>query len=386
LGVIATVAIPVLNASSASAAKKKALPVINIGVVGTFSGTNTSASLPSIPTAKAWAAWVNAHGGIRGHKVKLFFGDDKGSPSTGLTVVQQLVQQDHVAVIAGGEVETTGTAWQSYVDGVKLPVIGGSGAASFWLSDPNFFSVGTTIVGQLQGIAKAAKAIGTTNMSAGYCAEVAECSGVIPLLQSAATAAGVTFTNNAQAVSASAPNYTAQCLNWQSAGDTYIFLGLAAATVVSVVNSCATQGYNPTYGIVGGGVDATLLALKSSTFDIVAPTFPWLVKNAVTATYRAALAKYAKGNKTVNSLTSTGSWASLAALQSALVTQRIGPGKVTAKVVTSAMDNFKGNLGGLLANPGNFTANTPHPGQPCFFTLTIKSGAFHAPNGLSPIC
>jgi branched-chain amino acid transport system substrate-binding protein len=309
--------------------------------------------------------------------------DDQGSPAVGLTAVKTLIGQDHVVALAGGLTDATQDAWATYVQSQHVPVIGGTGSSAIWSTNPVFISVGTTILGQLEGVVTAAKSDGATKVGAAYCAEAAECSAVIPLLQASATKAGLSFSGGLK-VSASAPDYTAQCLAWKQAGDNYVFLGLASATILHVVQDCLAQGYKPTYGLIGSAIDTSLLTLKGATFLGVAPTFPWFVTTSATKDYQTAMARYAKGQDT-SSLSSTQSWASLAALEAAI--EKAHPaGDVTSEDVFSGLDSGIGTLNGLLVQAPPVSAGKPEGPVSCFFTIQVKNGAFEAPTGMTPTC
>jgi branched-chain amino acid transport system substrate-binding protein len=374
------------SSSSTSTATTVAAPkgsTIVIGSVATLSGPVSSANQPTADTAKAWQDWVNASGGINDHPVKVVMDDDTGDPATALTVVKKLVESDHAIVIAGGNFEATMTAWADYVTGAGVPVVGGTGSGSLWTKNPDFYNVGTTILGQLSGVVTAGKDGGATKMSAGYCAEVAVCSQVIPLLKSTAEKAGLGF-DDGLAVSGSAADYISQCLAWKGNGDDFVFLGLASATIQHVVQSCTSQGYSPTWGIVGSAVDTALLQ-TGGKFLGVAPTFPWFVDDAAVKNYKDAMAKYAKGKNT-DSLASTQSWAALEVVRAALeATVKPGADATSADVVTG-LTGFKGTLDGLLPQELPITAGQPEGQVLCFFTVAIGDNKVTAPNGLKPTC
>lgn len=51
--------------------------------------------------ARTYIKYVNAHGGVNGHQIKLVVTDDKSDATTGLANVKQLVQRNHAIGILG---------------------------------------------------------------------------------------------------------------------------------------------------------------------------------------------------------------------------------------------------------------------------------------------
>src|SRR5882757_11559349 len=85
--------------SSASGGNSSASSVIPIGTIGTFTGPLASGTLNMPEVMKAWVSWTNAHGGLKGHQVKLYLDDDAGNATTAITDVKTLIQRDKVVAI-----------------------------------------------------------------------------------------------------------------------------------------------------------------------------------------------------------------------------------------------------------------------------------------------
>lgn len=77
-------------------------PIV-LGSVGTYSATTGNFTNAGKPAIEAWADWVNAHGGINGHPVKLIVKDNMNDEAQAVSEVQQLVQQDHVVVFVSNQ-------------------------------------------------------------------------------------------------------------------------------------------------------------------------------------------------------------------------------------------------------------------------------------------
>jgi ABC-type branched-subunit amino acid transport system substrate-binding protein len=81
--------------------------------------------------AAAYFAYVNAHGGVNGRKIKYVYLDDAYDPSKTVQLTRQLVEQDHVFAIF----DTVGTdntiATEDYLNAAGVPqLFAGTGAAS----------------------------------------------------------------------------------------------------------------------------------------------------------------------------------------------------------------------------------------------------------------
>src|SRR5207253_2469834 len=105
--------------------------------------TGQSNDVPT--TASRWAAYVNAHGGISGHPVKVYVEDDKSNPALTVSDYQDLVSNKHAVAI--GDATFNDKAFEQQADAAKIPVISiDQGGATFtYASDANFFSNSTTV-------------------------------------------------------------------------------------------------------------------------------------------------------------------------------------------------------------------------------------------------
>src|SRR5207248_18502 len=100
------------------------------------------------------------------------------------------------------------------------------------------------------------------------------------------------------AVSASAPNYTAQCLAAQQAGADTLFIADAVSVVEHVAKDCNTQGYKPWVIASDGAVASAFNKLPglSNKFLSMQPQIPFFVNNTpATQTMIAAFKQYEPG-------------------------------------------------------------------------------------------
>jgi branched-chain amino acid transport system substrate-binding protein len=94
-GVITTAAVAGVGSAGAAAAKAP----IKIGLICSCTGPLSGSVVDVPPAYKAWAASVNASGGINGHKIDLITKDDASNPTTSVADVQSFVTGDHVVAI-----------------------------------------------------------------------------------------------------------------------------------------------------------------------------------------------------------------------------------------------------------------------------------------------
>src|SRR5258708_30790171 len=87
---LAVVANTLTGAGSGATASEAAHAPIVIGNVGSYSGVEASSEAAAPIVLKAWSSWVNAHGGLNGHPVKLIVKDIGANPTGGLAAVKQM--------------------------------------------------------------------------------------------------------------------------------------------------------------------------------------------------------------------------------------------------------------------------------------------------------
>ncbi len=85
-----------------------------------------------------------------------------------------------------------------------------------------------------------------------YCAEAPVCAQSVPTFVSAGKQTGLPV-NYTTAISATAPNYTAQCLAAKQKGVTALAIGEAAPILIRVSGDCNQQGDGPVYVSEGAG-------------------------------------------------------------------------------------------------------------------------------------
>jgi branched-chain amino acid transport system substrate-binding protein len=366
-------------AAAAAASGTAGAPLV-FGVIASDSGpTGTTSDVPT--TASDWASYVNAHGGIAGHPVQVVVENDGDSAATALQDAQDLIQNKHA--IAIGDASFTDTAFEKYVDSAKVPVISlTQGDATFtYVTDPNFFSNEATVPVGIWAQSKVAQLSGATKYGFMYCSEVAACAQSIPLEKADAASVGISLAYTGS-FSASAPNYTAQCLTAKQDGVQALFVaGANTASNQRVLDDCASQSYKPT-AVAAVGTLGTATA-KDPQIPVqwgYTGTLPWFVKNSATTTFDQVMGGYLPSATTP--ATVMGTWTGLQLFAAAAAHVGATP---TAQDIYTGLYALDGNNLGGLTSPLTFKSGQPHPVN-CVFVYEIKNGSYSTPEGTAPVC
>jgi branched-chain amino acid transport system substrate-binding protein len=357
---------------------------IPIGVVGSYSGSASSAIAGARDSIQAWAESVNAAGGINGKKIKLYVEDDGGGTSTSLTKVKSLVEKDEVVAIVG-QASTVSVTWQSYIEGKGIPVVGGNNVQPTYLSSPDFFNVGGNLVANYYGISELAKGNGPTIGNV-YCAELPDCENTVVMLKSAGTSTGVDVSFTAK-ITSSSPDYTAVCQGLKGADVHSYALGIPPTTQAKLLTQCRQQGVDAKV-VLGSTADSTYPGNPAYegalAVDAIFPFFDESIP--ATQEFHAAISKYSPQLGTpalpLNPEVSQ-AWASGKLFEAAV--QASGKTEITPDSVKAGLYALKGETLDGLTMPLTFT-----PGKAtlhnCFFTYAIQGGKYVTPNGLKVTC
>jgi branched-chain amino acid transport system substrate-binding protein len=372
------------SGTSAAAAPKGAL--IKIGVIGSLSGPQASSSDQGATVAPAWADWINANGGLDGHPVQVIVMDDKGDPATAQSAEQQLASDGVAAIIVSSD--NVVSAYDAAAIAKGIPLIGGPSDEDDWYTKPGMFPTMTGIVNGLAAQVAVAVQYGHAKKFANlYCAEVAACGQANPILQGAAKAAGIGYTQ--LAVSSTAPSYTAQCLQLKQEGVDYAQLNFTTAAAVRFVQNCQAQGYNPTWGSSEQSIGAAYASLSNFTAFGPAYSFPSVAGAPPVDQFRSVMEKYASNSNWREGVASF-TWDGLQVFAQAVKNENIPAATaVTTADVLNGLYSFKNeNLGGELANGLTYTKGKAFgfTANACYFVVGMKGGQTTAPAALTPQC
>jgi branched-chain amino acid transport system substrate-binding protein len=375
------------SASSSGGGASSASGSIPVGVIGSYSGPEASALVGTDKAVEAWADAVNAAGGLKGHKVKLFVDDDGGNTETGIQDVRELVQQDHVVAIVG-EFSTPDSSWASYVQSQGVPVVGGMSVHQAFTTSPDFYAAGADYIDGSYGVvAQTAAKGGSKSLGAVYCAELPVCAGVVQLFDTLGKSVGVSVKYEGK-IAQGTPDFTAVCQAMKTADATYNDVAIDEALTKQMFNQCASEGMHLPL-ISFGNIDSTYASDPAfNNLVEVDPAFPfWQDNTPATKAFHAALAKYepSVGASATSPLTPlvAQAWASGALFEAAV--NAAGRGPITAASVKRGLYALKNETLGGLTGPLNFTQGQPNL-EHCSFAYTIENGKFTSLDGLKPTC
>ncbi|MCP8938482.1 ABC transporter substrate-binding protein [Alsobacter sp. SYSU M60028] len=101
---------------------------IKLGATVSETGPASFLGDPEAKTLKLMVEQINASGGIKGEKIKLFLYDDGGDPNKARTFATRLVEDDGVVAIIGGTTTGTSMSVMPVVEDAKIPFISLAGA------------------------------------------------------------------------------------------------------------------------------------------------------------------------------------------------------------------------------------------------------------------
>ncbi len=384
--VLATSTVAFSSGSSSGADASKG--TVNVGLICSCTGPLASSYQVGPPAYEAWADAVNATGGINGYTVHVIVKDDNSNPGTSLADAQTLISSDHAVALVDST--NNDSAWGSYAQKQNVPVVGGGAVTALDLTSPDFFSAGTTEDDFVIAEVEAAKQVKAKSIGELYCSEAATCQELVPPLRATAKAEDEQVAYVAE-ISASQPNYTADCLAARQAGADILSIGEAVTAVQAVASECAKQGYEPYEEIGDGGVsksflDSPGLDTKSVGFETDIPFF--VTNTPGTEAMERDIKKYSPAilsspNYNEEATVSYVSGLLFGAALKAGTEGKSGP--VTTTEIYNGLYSLHGDTLGGMAPPLTYTEGKPSPVD-CWYWIAIKDHKFTTPFGLEPHC
>jgi branched-chain amino acid transport system substrate-binding protein len=351
-----------------------------IGSIISETGPFASSDAAGADGIKAWASYVNSHGGIDGHPVQLTVKDDQGNPATALSIVKSFAADSNTLAIVGSVSSEEG-AWGPVASAEKLPVVGDFPFTPVSYSSKYVYPQGTTFPSTLYGQVYAAiKLAGAKKIGLYYCAEESACAGSVDPVKAAATSLGGTLVNS-QAVPATAPNYDAVCQAAKSAGVSTMVMALGESTIVSVAQSCASVAFKPNYVFQTTALtpaQGSVAPLNNHSYGVT-ETFPWVSSGTPAQEAFQAGVKAANVPASAYGAALSLAWTGGALFQNAMKGATGAPSRAS---VASAVENMpKGTTLDGLAPPLTYAAGAPTPQVKCFFVMKLSDGQWAAPYG-----
>lgn len=358
---------------------------ITIGVLANESGPTAAAEAAAAKVFEAWAADVNGAGGIDGHPVQVQTKDTKGDAPTAAAAAEELIGDESVVAVVALSTATDHVVGETLADS-GLPVVGGVGYhPAVWGKLKNWFGITTSFPEVVNMQVASASAVKAKTLATFACAEDPACESAIPLFEAASKSAGTTYTGSVK-VAASAPNFTAECLEVIRRKADFVQMSISPAVGSRVASDCQTQGYTGYFGASATAVMAELYDTPDIRLAGALNTFPWWVDDAPVKHYRDVMKKRGIAEEEWAQPAATGAWATGELFRKALTGQVGGASdEVSRETVLTAYGKVSNEtVDGLLPQPMTFRANEPGPAVKCYWLYHFEKGEFAGT--LKPSC
>jgi branched-chain amino acid transport system substrate-binding protein len=369
---------------------------ITIGYISSLTGPFSSTFVNGERAAKARFDAINAKGGINGRKINLVAEDDAGSPTTNVTVSQDLVQNKKVFGIIDFSALTFAGA--KYLNQQGVPVTGDEFDGPEWGQQPNtnMFTWGpplyTTFDGQLYTYDNSAqlKSIGVTKL-AGLAYNTPSAAQAIKGIFSVVQPAGISKCYENLSVPFGAVDFTAAALQIKQHGCDAVTSALVNQSDIALSTALKQAGV-PIKQFYATGYDQTVLddpqasaaldgAYVTAGIDFTAPKAGATAMLDTLKQYDPAF----KGG--IPSLGVYGSYISADMFITGL--QAASQNPTRASFISSLRGVTNYTAGGAFNPPISFagfgTVNML-PAQQCGTLLQLTQGKFVELNGGTPSC
>ncbi|HZQ77921.1 MAG TPA: ABC transporter substrate-binding protein [Acidimicrobiia bacterium] len=367
---------------STAAPGSGAPPDVVLGSFGTASGP-IGANVAAIPVAvQAWAATVNAGGGLAGHPVRVVFGDDGGDPGRALALARRMVEVDHAVAFVGTHGPTTLQAVIPYAEQHRIPIVGGTTSLDAEDRSPMVFNPQVGLLGAGRGfVTTVVRQTAARQASLIYCREVAGCRASRDVIAAFAGEAGLRIVHEAQ-VSLAQPDFTAEVVAGRQAGADVVIGVVDVASMLRYIRAAQRQGWKPVFSgsfafdtpdAERAGPEAEGLLAFSGTVNFDA--------SARLADYRRAVATYVPGG----ALGGPGAhaWAQGRLLEAAA---RPVPGALTSAALLDGLLALHGETLGGIVPPLTFPDGPHRDVNRCIVPIRLAGGHWTQPLGDQFVC
>jgi branched-chain amino acid transport system substrate-binding protein len=355
---------------------------IVLGSFGTSSGP-IGAAVATIPVAvQAWAATVNAAGGLDGHPVRVVFGDDGGDPGRALALARRMVEQDHALAFVGTHGPTTLQAVVPYAEEHRIPIVGGTTSLAVEDQSPMVFNPQAGLLGSGRGfVTTLTHQTPARKASVIYCREAPGCAASRDAIAAYAGEAGLRIVHEAQ-VSLAQPDFTAEVVAARQAGAEAVIGVVDVASMIRYIRAAGRQGWKPVFSgsfafdtvdAERAGPEAEGLLAFSGTADFEAS--PGM------ADYRAAVARFVPGGTTGGP--GAHAWAQGRLLEAA---GRPLPETVTSATILAGLLGLRGETLGGIVPPLTFPDGPHRDVNRCIVPIRLAGGHWTQPLGDQFVC
>jgi branched-chain amino acid transport system substrate-binding protein len=352
-----------------------------LGNIGSYSGLAGAALPGSQPAIQAWSQWVNAHGGLHCHPVKLVSADDGADPARALSLAKDMVESQGAIGFVSDMVPLTISGIRPYVEQQGVPVVGGDVSLADWIQSPMLFPSGTDADSFRQAQVREFASAGLNKLAILYCGETPSCSqGANYIINHPPP--GVQIVYSAE-ISVAQTNFTTECLQAKNKGATALYVASEGNSLIHIARDCAQQSYKPRFSAASIAVLPQMASIPSLDGMIaLIGNAPWFETNTTgVREFRQAMAQYAP-NAPITA-------AALAAFASGLIVQKAASSfgaHPTAKDLVSGLDALQGYTADGLTPPLTYHAGQGSGPVPCYFLITVQNGNWVAPNGANAKC
>jgi branched-chain amino acid transport system substrate-binding protein len=326
----------------------------------------------------AWVGWVNNHGGIDGHPVKVIVKDDKGIPTVAVSAAKTLIQDDHVL----GIVSLFSAGTPSMANVLQTSNVALVAGEPIFLGVPNFFPTSGTVDNLNVGFATLTKQLGAHTL--GWVTSNASTAASVgtQTAHKAATAAGLGFYS--AALPNAVPSYTPTCLDLKQ----HTVDAVWTIFLPRIAGDCTAQNYSPKWEtVIVGGNDNVVQPLVSDTakakYSVFSLqwAFPWFLNTPALNDFHQAVSQY--GGGIAAGPTTAETWQGLTVAQYAL--SKLGPNPTSSDFLNALYTIKNQSIGGVTV-PLTYTQGAKIQEVPCFFTTEVSDGQLSAPRSMSPVC
>ena len=381
-----------LSSTAASAAQASGDPIV-IGNVGTYSAPAQGGAGAEVAVGKdaieAWAKWVNAHGGVNGHPVKLVLKDNKNDQAQAVAAVKELVEQDHVVAFVSNQDGSLNAGYADYLKEKGIPVLGGSVfTLDPWVSNPDVLPGGAH---RDPGYHRDHRNDEEAGLQEHRFPRVRRSTAVRTRQHVDQEPLGKRRGSTTRTAAWSVRRRpTTRQTAWRPRVRTrscWCCLIATADLGNKIADDCARQNYKPGWFIPGEAIGSGYLTEAfNNTYNAVGVQ-PWFSKDPSMKDFHAAMKKYAKGvniDKADLPMNSVDAWASGLMFQKAVELSGATGVPTTADILAGLAKFNNETLGGVT---GGLSYSDPeNKNQYCYFTILIKKQKFTLPDGAKPSC
>ena len=361
-------------------------PPIVIGQLVSHTGAGASTFGVADKATEAWQEWVNANGGIGGHPVRVEVRDDESSGSAGLAATQALVEDEDVLALVGAFNPIAEASSLPYLEEQHVALVNAFPVLPQDFTSPVAFPIGQSTTDDVVSSLEVLRTNGEDAVALVACAETPSCEALGPVLEAEGPGVDVAY-EGTTTVSASATDYTAQCLSLQEEEVGALWMATPATVTQAFQADCSRQDYEPTYFFGYNAFTPELRDLPGMSALGANYTVPYFSDVEALDTYHRAMES--AGHSDAESVVSLDTWAALEMFRTAMENHlpALDGRTPTREDVVQALYTIRDeDLGGILPQPITYSEADHHPSMTCQFAVGIDSGEYTLPNGDTPIC